>query len=78
MHTRRAYTVLLFISIYINKYIYIYIGMQICKMINMCTKNLWGALNERVKKKTQKKYAKTRKETRRLRIIGAASIGLER
>lgn len=46
----------------------------------MCTKNLWGALNERVKKKkkTQKKYAKTRKETRRLRIIGAASIGLER
>ena len=44
----------------------------------MCTKNLWGALNERVEKKTQKKYAKTRKETCRLRIVVAASIGLER
>ena len=28
------------------------------EMINMCTKNLWGALNERVEKKNTKKVCK--------------------
>ena len=43
----------------------------------MCTKNLWGALNERVEKKKLKKSMQ-RQETCRLRIVVAASIGLER